>query len=220
MWSERASRSTVSFTVCLFARARGEISWTFAFCFEMFGVKHKSQPCWKPLDAQAGSAFSPASLSLCLGLFSTLCSWWEIPGPQVSPQDVSEYEVQSHVGRHERQAVGHYKPSHVRVEGRWEPLLYPELPSQPKHVCFFPTGLFSNIMLELANISHTRPKWIVLDRDIDPMWIESLNTVMHDNEVKASQDSQSSRSISAFARSIQISLWKRAQEPASPFCDL
>uniref|UniRef100_A0A8C9WR57 Dynein axonemal heavy chain 17 n=1 Tax=Scleropages formosus TaxID=113540 RepID=A0A8C9WR57_SCLFO len=35
--------------------------------------------------------------------------------------------------------------------------------------------LFSNIMRELANISHDGPKWIVLDGDIDPMWIESLN---------------------------------------------
>ncbi|XP_051731342.1 dynein axonemal heavy chain 9-like isoform X1 [Ctenopharyngodon idella] len=44
-------------------------------------------------------------------------------------------------------------------------------------------GLFSNIMRELANISHAGPKWIVLDGDIDPMWIESLNTVMDDNKV-------------------------------------
>lgn len=48
----------------------------------------------------------------------------------------------------------------------------------------FPAGLFSNIMRELANISHAGPKWIVLDGDIDPMWIESLNTVMDDNKVK------------------------------------
>lgn len=45
------------------------------------------------------------------------------------------------------------------------------------------TGLFSSIMRELANISHSGPKWIVLDGDIDPMWIESLNTVMDDNKV-------------------------------------
>ncbi|XP_057629488.1 dynein axonemal heavy chain 9 isoform X4 [Chionomys nivalis] len=44
-------------------------------------------------------------------------------------------------------------------------------------------GLFSSIMRELANISHDGPKWILLDGDIDPMWIESLNTVMDDNKV-------------------------------------
>jgi dynein heavy chain len=44
-------------------------------------------------------------------------------------------------------------------------------------------GLFSVIMRDLANISHDGPKWIVLDGDIDPMWIESLNTVMDDNKI-------------------------------------
>ncbi|KAM7420609.1 hypothetical protein PAMA_015032 [Pampus argenteus] len=44
-------------------------------------------------------------------------------------------------------------------------------------------GLFSSLMREQANISHLGPKWIVLDGDIDPMWIESLNTVMDDNKV-------------------------------------
>ena len=44
-------------------------------------------------------------------------------------------------------------------------------------------GLFSNIMRDLANITAEGPKWIVLDGDIDPMWIESLNTVMDDNKI-------------------------------------
>ncbi|XP_035799351.2 dynein axonemal heavy chain 11 [Amphiprion ocellaris] len=44
-------------------------------------------------------------------------------------------------------------------------------------------GLLSSLMREQANISHLGPKWIVLDGDIDPMWIESLNTVMDDNKV-------------------------------------
>ncbi|CAK8694647.1 unnamed protein product [Clavelina lepadiformis] len=44
-------------------------------------------------------------------------------------------------------------------------------------------GLFSTIMRDLSNIQHDGPKWIVLDGDIDPMWIESLNTVMDDNKV-------------------------------------
>ncbi|XP_062234716.1 dynein axonemal heavy chain 9-like [Platichthys flesus] len=44
-------------------------------------------------------------------------------------------------------------------------------------------GLFSNILRDLSNVAHNGPKWIVLDGDIDPMWIESLNTVMDDNKV-------------------------------------
>ncbi|NWI70492.1 DYH17 protein, partial [Todus mexicanus] len=44
-------------------------------------------------------------------------------------------------------------------------------------------GLFSSAMRDLANIRHKGPKWIILDGDIDPMWIESLNTVMDDNKV-------------------------------------
>ena len=44
-------------------------------------------------------------------------------------------------------------------------------------------GLFSCIMRDIACISHDGPKWILLDGDIDPMWIESLNTVMDDNKV-------------------------------------
>ncbi len=48
-------------------------------------------------------------------------------------------------------------------------------------LCF--PGLFSVIMRDLANMTSDGPKWIVLDGDIDPMWIESLNTVMDDNKV-------------------------------------
>uniref|UniRef100_A0A8D0EJN3 Dynein heavy chain hydrolytic ATP-binding dynein motor region domain-containing protein n=1 Tax=Strix occidentalis caurina TaxID=311401 RepID=A0A8D0EJN3_STROC len=52
-----------------------------------------------------------------------------------------------------------------------------------QHIPVTLPGLFSSIMRELANITHDGPKWIVLDGDIDPMWIESLNTVMDDNKV-------------------------------------
>ena len=44
-------------------------------------------------------------------------------------------------------------------------------------------GLFSTSMRDLSNVANDSPKWIVLDGDIDPMWIESLNTVMDDNKV-------------------------------------
>ena len=44
-------------------------------------------------------------------------------------------------------------------------------------------GLFSVIMREQANMPGDGPKWIILDGDIDPMWIESLNTVMDDNKI-------------------------------------
>ena len=45
-------------------------------------------------------------------------------------------------------------------------------------------GLFSTMMRDLSNIANDSPKWLVLDGDIDPMWIESLNTVMDDNKVR------------------------------------
>ena len=44
-------------------------------------------------------------------------------------------------------------------------------------------GLFSSLMRDLSEKTTDSPKWIVLDGDIDPMWIESLNTVMDDNKV-------------------------------------
>lgn len=48
---------------------------------------------------------------------------------------------------------------------------------------FMIVGLLSVLMREQANLTTDNPKWIVLDGDIDPMWIESLNTVMDDNKV-------------------------------------
>uniref|UniRef100_G3PRS5 Dynein axonemal heavy chain 11 n=1 Tax=Gasterosteus aculeatus TaxID=69293 RepID=G3PRS5_GASAC len=51
------------------------------------------------------------------------------------------------------------------------------------HKTFKFLGLFSSTMRELTSVGHDGPKWIVLDGDIDPMWIESLNTVMDDNKV-------------------------------------
>jgi dynein heavy chain len=43
-------------------------------------------------------------------------------------------------------------------------------------------GLFSCIMQNLARLTHENPKWIVLDGDIDPNWIQSLDAVMDGNK--------------------------------------
>ena len=70
-----------------------------------------------------------------------------------------------------------------------------------KEFClFFILGLFSNIMRDLANINNDNPKWIVLDGDIDPMWIESLNTVMDDNKVIPCFPSYASHCSTEFSR--------------------
>jgi dynein heavy chain len=44
-------------------------------------------------------------------------------------------------------------------------------------------GLLSNIMRSLASIPDEKPKWILLDGDLDANWIESMNSVMDDNRM-------------------------------------
>jgi len=45
-------------------------------------------------------------------------------------------------------------------------------------------GLFSCLIRDQSQMSGDGSKWMVMDGDIDPMWIESLNTVMDDNKVR------------------------------------
>ena len=44
-------------------------------------------------------------------------------------------------------------------------------------------GVFSMAMRDLSVITDQEPKWVVLDGDVDPEWIETLNSVMDDNKV-------------------------------------
>ncbi len=44
-------------------------------------------------------------------------------------------------------------------------------------------GLFSYIMRQCSSSVTQEPKWMVMDGDIDPVWIESLNSVMDDSKV-------------------------------------
>lgn len=44
-------------------------------------------------------------------------------------------------------------------------------------------GLLSKIMRDLGEIPDEKPKWIVLDGDLDANWIESMNSVMDDNKM-------------------------------------
>ncbi len=44
-------------------------------------------------------------------------------------------------------------------------------------------GLLSNIMRSLSGIPDEKPKWILLDGDLDANWIESMNSVMDDNRM-------------------------------------
>jgi dynein heavy chain len=44
-------------------------------------------------------------------------------------------------------------------------------------------GLLSKIMRDLGLIPDEKPKWIVLDGDLDANWIESMNSVMDDNRM-------------------------------------
>lgn len=44
-------------------------------------------------------------------------------------------------------------------------------------------GLLSSAFRDMSNNKNTPHQWIVLDGDIDPEWIESMNTVMDDNKM-------------------------------------
>jgi dynein heavy chain, axonemal len=44
-------------------------------------------------------------------------------------------------------------------------------------------GLLSSVMRDLGQIPDEKPKWMVLDGDLDANWIESMNSVMDDNKM-------------------------------------
>ena len=44
-------------------------------------------------------------------------------------------------------------------------------------------GLLSTVMRDLGQIPDEKPKWILLDGDLDANWIESMNSVMDDNKM-------------------------------------
>ena len=44
-------------------------------------------------------------------------------------------------------------------------------------------GLLSKVMRDLGQIDDEKPKWMILDGDLDANWIENMNSVMDDNRL-------------------------------------
>ena len=44
-------------------------------------------------------------------------------------------------------------------------------------------GLLSKTLRSLSELPDQNPKWILLDGDLDTIWIESMNSVMDDNKI-------------------------------------
>lgn len=75
------------------------------------------------------------------------------------------------------------------------------------HFRFLVPGLFSCLIREQAQAPGDGPKWMVMDGDIDPMWIESLNTVMDDNKVGIKNEKCNNSGVAEFSMLFRGTWW-------------